>query len=71
MSDRIIPETSSRSDWPRLVAQVLNRHSQALNGFPFPLFDTAPANPVEGQTYYDTALHKVRTYDGTSWQAHW
>lgn len=31
--DRLIPETNTnRPDWPRLVAQVINSHSRALNG---------------------------------------
>lgn len=71
MSDRTIPETSTRSDWPRLVAQVVNRHSRALEGFPWPMLDAAPDNPTEGRTYYDLTTHKTRTYDGTAWQDHW
>lgn len=31
----------------------------------------APGSPVEGESYYDTVLKKVRTYDGTVWQNHW
>lgn len=32
---------------------------------------TAIATPAEGLTVYDTDLHKMYTYDGTIWQAHW
>lgn len=31
----------------------------------------APSGPVEGESYYDTTLHKTRTWDGTTWQNHW
>lgn len=36
-----------------------------------PQYASAPASPVEGQSYYDTALHKARTWDGSAWQAWW
>ena len=32
---------------------------------------SAPGSPVEGESYYDTALHKTRTWDGSAWQNHW
>ncbi len=32
---------------------------------------TAPANPLETQSYYDTTLHKARTWDGSTWQNWW
>jgi hypothetical protein len=41
-----------------------------INGYPFPQFDTAPADPLPGFTYYDTALGKVRTWDGAIWNNH-
>ncbi len=31
----------------------------------------APADPVEGQSYYDTTLHKARVWDGTAWNDLW
>jgi hypothetical protein len=31
---------------------------------------SAPGSPVEGDSYYDSTLHKTRTYDGTTWQNH-
>ena len=59
-------------DWRRNVALAVNwalgRDRQRL---PYEALATAPASPVEGQTYYNTATHKVMTYDGTAWQAHW
>lgn len=30
-----------------------------------------PAAPVEGQTYMDSTTHKLRVYDGTTWQDCW
>jgi hypothetical protein len=36
-----------------------------------PQYATAPTSPVEGQSYYDTALHKSRTWDGTTWNNWW
>ncbi len=32
---------------------------------------TAPGAPVEGQSYYDSGLHKLRTWDGSQWQSWW
>jgi hypothetical protein len=39
--------------------------------FPFEMLSAAPASPAEGRTYYDTTLHKVRTWDGSAWQNYW
>lgn len=36
-----------------------------------PRLGSAPGGPVEGDSYYDTALHKVRTWDGSAWNNHW
>lgn len=30
-----------------------------------------PGTPSEGDTYMDSTSHKLRTYDGTTWQDHW
>lgn len=30
-----------------------------------------PGTPVKGQTVYDVADDKVKTWDGALWQAHW
>lgn len=32
---------------------------------------SAPSSPGEGWTYYDSTLHKLRVWDGTTWQACW
>lgn len=54
-------------EWMRQVANVLN---PAANGYPFPSHDTAPSDVAAGYTYYDTALNKVRTFDGSVFQNH-
>lgn len=66
----MIPASSAASiqEWQRLVALAVNPR---ISGYPFPAFDTAPANPSAGYTYYDTALTKVRTWDGSAWNNHW
>jgi len=40
-------------------------------GMVLPKSATAPGSPVEGQAYYDTTLHKLRVWDGTTWQNAW
>jgi hypothetical protein len=57
----------SPNEFARLVANALN---QIINGYPFQQFDTAPAAPDAGFTYYDTVLGKVRTWDGAAWNNH-
>ena len=32
---------------------------------------SAPSAPLPGDTYYDSTLKKMRTYDGTVWNDHW
>jgi hypothetical protein len=74
MSNRTIPESATRQDWPRLVAQSANNSQKrlaALESAYLGVLAAAPASPVEGQTYYDSVLHKMRTWDGTAWQNHW
>lgn len=56
------------AEWMRTVANAVN---PVLGGYPFMPLDTAPADPLEGFTYYDTALAVVRTWDGSAWQNHW
>jgi hypothetical protein len=41
------------------------------NGVILPKAASAPMAPTEGQAYYDTALHKLRVWDGTVWQNAW
>lgn len=40
-------------------------------GLVLPTLSAAPGTPVEGESYYDTTLHKTRTWDGSAWQNHW
>ena len=39
------------------------------NGVVLPKSGTAPASPVEGQLYFNTANKKTYVYDGTTWQS--
>jgi hypothetical protein len=32
---------------------------------------TAPSSPSEGDIYMDSTVHKLKVYDGTTWQACW
>ncbi len=32
---------------------------------------SAPTSPTEGMVYYDSTVHKLLVYDGTSWQTCW
>jgi hypothetical protein len=58
----------SVQDWMRIVATKVN---PVLQGFPFMQLDSEPASPTEGFTFYDTTVHKVKTWDGSVWRAHW
>lgn len=53
------------------VTTLQGQVAPLVAGHPFQELASAPSSPTEGQTYYDTALHKVRTWDGTAWQAYW
>lgn len=55
-------------DWMRMVATQVN---PILQGYPFMELDTAPTGVRAGFTYYDSALAKVRTWDGAAWNNHW
>ena len=65
----IVPETSSTRDWPRKVAQAVNKLLRGSQGFE--RLSAAPAEPFEGQSYYDDTDHMARTWDGTIWRDHW
>jgi len=70
----LVPATAVAADWPRRVANAIRyllAVAEAPLAQPFEQLAAAPASPAEGRTYYDTALHKVRTWDGTTWQSHW
>ena len=64
-----IPETQTNRDWPRRVAQAVNKLLRGSQGFD--RLDAEPNDPFEGQSYYDTTDHMARTYDGTTWNDHW
>lgn len=52
-------------------ATALELRATALEGYrslPFEPLASAPSSPAEGRTYYDTTLHKARTWNGTAWQ---
>lgn len=75
-NDRVLPETANRSDWPRLASQIVNKLVNRVRVLESPSTftltpGTAPASPVEGQTYYDATAHKMKCWDGTTWQAFW
>lgn len=65
----IVPESATNKDWPRRVAQAVNRLLRGSTGFE--RLPTAPADPFEGQSYYNTTAHMARTWDGTIWRDHW
>ena len=62
-------ETPTNKDWPRRVAQAVNRLLRGSTGFE--RLDAEPNDPFEGQSYYDTTDHVARTWDGTAWMDHW
>lgn len=78
---RPVPESNNRIDWPRLVATAVNKLINRMDAEEAKTTDSLeqltlspiaePSSPVEGQTYMDSTSHKLRTYDGTSWQDHW
>lgn len=43
----------------------------ATDGMLLAKLASAPSGPSEGQAYYDTTTHKLRVYDGTTWQNCW
>lgn len=54
--------------WQAIVAQLVN---PILQGYPFKLLDSDPADVTEGFSYYNSTTKKVRTFDGTMWHDHW
>lgn len=57
-------------DWVRDVANAVNTLIKG-NPLPFVRLAAAPADPETSETYYDTTLSKVRTWDGSAWRDHW
>lgn len=76
-----VPVTASDIvEWVRLAANAINALIRAHDGIvsgrtpvagvifqPQPL----PDDPVPGQTVFDEADDKLKTWDGTTWQACW
>lgn len=54
-----------------VIARNLDEIQDRLTSRPFEILSTAPSNPREADTYYDSTLKKVRTWDGTQWNNHW
>jgi len=78
----VVPVDGKTLDWPRRVANAFGAVRRvtgemvaaaiaAGKAHPFDELASAPASPGEGRTYYDTTLHKARTWDGSAWQDHW
>lgn len=70
MTPRIPVTTSNIVDWVRRCAVAVNTLLGQLDQravTPFTLSLAAPPDPVEGQTYYDLALHKPRYWNGSAW----
>lgn len=53
-------------EWRRSVAMVLNMLQDG-----FEELDAPPAEKRPGATYFDKTDNKLKTWDGTAWQAHW
>lgn len=84
MSVLKVPVTaSSMPEWVRRAATAINdliTRQRALEEFaaaPFVVDSVRlrpvalPSSPEEGTTVYDMADKKVKTWDGTTWQAHY
>ena len=64
----MIPRSWNLADWMVMVAGKVN---PILRGYPYPRLDAEPSDVEEGYTFYDLTAHKVKTFDGTNFQAHW
>ncbi len=74
MTRPVVPVDGKGLDWPRRVANAIARLASEFDAratHPFEALAAPPGGPTAGQTYYDTVLLKVRTWDGTTWQDHW
>lgn len=65
MSLHLPPTATNMPEWVRKVAMAVN---SLLTRQAFPLLPAPPANPADGQAYYDTTLGKARVWDGAAWQ---
>ena len=57
----------NQHDWNRIAKGLIDPR---ISGYPFPTFAAAPTGVTAGFTYYDSALAKVRTWDGAIWNNH-
>lgn len=76
MIQQLVPVDGKTLDWPRRVANAINALTRTVLGLQQPTTTayqptTEPSDPTEGVTYYDSATHKLRVYDGTTWQDAW
>ncbi len=65
-----VPVDNRGLDWPRKVANAINAALAYIgrrSDYPFTPLDADPANPGEGQTYFNTSTNKVRTYANGTW----
>ncbi len=78
---QLVPVDGKGLDWPRKVAAAATKAANDIDALqtasanrlqhPFEELAAPPPSPTEGQTYYDTTTHKVRTWNGTAWMDHW
>lgn len=69
-----VPVDAKQLDWPRKVANAVNRLIGIVSrreGYPFEELAADPASPAKGRTYFNTATNKVRVYDGATWNDLW
>lgn len=76
MAGRTVPLTAGTKDWPRLVSGAVRRLGERLDAVELPdlikLIPRAePTSPEEGWAYMDSTTHKLRVYDGTTWNDCW
>lgn len=65
MSLHVPPTATNLPEWVRKVATAINT---LLTRQAFPPLDSAPANPVDGQSYFNNTTGKAQIWDGTNWQ---
>ena len=66
-----VPVDGKGSDWPRKVANAVNAllaYMRLRSDYPFTPLTADPADPGEGQTYYNTTTFKARTYANGAWR---
>jgi hypothetical protein len=51
----------------RLFLTPINLNKNELQNFAIQNLSTAPASPVTGQMYFDTAVNQLKVYEGTGW----